>query len=171
VAVIAAIAVLICLLLTLWARRLRRLSGLPAGAVAYSDANAFERCETLRAPRYGLSGRPDFLVRLLSGALVPVEHKSSLAPARPYENHLIQAFAYCVLVEENFHRAPPFARIQYRDRYFDVPYDSGARAWVIEVAEEIRRSDGLPLRRSHQAPGKCRGWGSGSFRTKSNATR
>jgi hypothetical protein len=39
------------------------------------------------------------------GALVPVERKKSRAPRRgPYDGDLIQATAYCILVEEEFGR-------------------------------------------------------------------
>jgi hypothetical protein len=53
-------------------------------------------------------GEPDALVRTASGDVIPVERKKSRAPKRPYAGDLIQATAYCVLVEENYGRTPPF---------------------------------------------------------------
>lgn len=55
--------------------------------------------------RYGLKGKPDALVRTESGDLIPVERKKTRAPQRgPYDGDLIQAAAYCILVEEEFGR-------------------------------------------------------------------
>jgi hypothetical protein len=101
-------------------RRQRELGGLPSGELVYSDVAA-QDVPVLISLRYGLKGKPDALVRIPSGEVIPVERKKSRAPKRPYESDLIQAIAYCVLVEENCGRTPPFMRIQYADACFDEP--------------------------------------------------
>jgi len=142
------------------ARGLRRLGGLPAGDLIYADDMAGD-CPVLVSRRYGLKGKPDALVRTASGDLIPVERKKTRAPRhRPYDGDLIQATAYCVLVEERYGQAPPFMRIQYADRYFDEPYTPKRKRWVLEICERVRqaRRQG-DCRRSHRIAAKCRNCG------------
>jgi CRISPR-associated exonuclease Cas4 len=90
----------------------------------------------------------------------PVERKKSRAPKRPYEGDLIQATAYCVLVEENYGRTPPFMRIQYADACFDEPYTAERKQWVLRTCEQIRQARRRRIaNRSHTMPGKCRACG------------
>jgi CRISPR-associated exonuclease Cas4 len=114
------------LILLLVNRRHRAQGGLPTGELVYSDAAA-EDTPVLVSYRYGLKGKPDALVRISSGDVIPVERKKSRAPKRPYDGDLIQAAAYCLLVEEHYGRTPPFMRIQYSDRWFDQPYTGAHR--------------------------------------------
>ena len=109
-----AIALLLALLggLLLWqGGRQRKRSGLPAGSVVYSDTAEWQETEEpLRSRRYGLVGRPDYLVQMRDGGrrfVVPVEVKSRARPARPYDSHILQLAAYCLLVEDNLRRCAP----------------------------------------------------------------
>ncbi len=110
---------------------------------------------TFRSERFRLAGRPDLLRRRRDGALVPVELKSRLAPAAgPYASHRLQLAAYCLLVEEETGRSPPFGVLRYADREFAVPWDRAARAELLAVREELARPyDG----RASPAPAKCAG--------------
>jgi hypothetical protein len=104
-----------------------------------------------------LKGKPDAIVRTKSGELIPVERKKTRAPKhRPYDGDLIQATAYCVLVEETYGRIPPLMRIQYADRSFDDPYTPQHKQWVQQVSVRLRaaRRAGA-CNRSHQIPAKC----------------
>jgi CRISPR-associated exonuclease Cas4 len=134
----------------------RTLGGLPAGDLIYTD-NPEGDCPVLFSHRHGLKGKPDALVRTESGDLIPVERKKTRAPQRgPYAGDLIQAAAYCVVVEEEFGRAPPFMRIQYADRWFDEPYTPERKRWVLETCarlRQMRRQD--DCRRSHRIAAKC----------------
>ncbi|MEZ4638650.1 MAG: hypothetical protein R2856_27435 [Caldilineaceae bacterium] len=52
------------LFILFWARRKRTETGLPSGKVIYSDTGDWETPEKpLFSRRYGLVGRPDYLVR------------------------------------------------------------------------------------------------------------
>ena len=135
----------------------RRLGGLPEGDLIYAD-NAPDDCPVLVSHRYGLKGRPDALIRTKSGDLIPIERKKTRAPKhRPYDGDLIQAAAYCVLVEEEYGRIPPFMCIQYADRSFDEPYTPRHKQWVQQVSARLRaaRKAGA-CNRSHRIPAKCR---------------
>jgi CRISPR-associated exonuclease Cas4 len=114
-ATIAAVLILAAVLVLLKARTQRRLGGLPEGALVAGD-NLEQDCPLLVSRRYGLKGKPDAVVRIASGDIVPIERKKTKAPKRgPYESDLIQATAYCLLIEEHYGRFPPFMRIQYSD--------------------------------------------------------
>jgi CRISPR-associated exonuclease Cas4 len=140
-------------------RRQRALGGLPSGKLIYSDVSSQE-VPVLVSQRYGLKGKPDALVRIASGDLVPVERKKTRAPRRPYDGDLIQATAYCVLVEEHYGRTPPFMRIQYADACFDEPYTAERKQWVLRICEQIRQARRLGIaNRSHTIPAKCRACG------------
>lgn len=147
------------LILVLTYRRHRARGGLPSGELVYSDT-ASQDVPVLVSERYGLKGKPDALVRIPSGELIPVERKKSRAPKRPYDGDLIQAAAYCVLVEENYGRTPPFMRIQYADACFDEPYTAERKQWVLRTCEQIRQARRRGVaNRSHTIPGKCRACG------------
>jgi hypothetical protein len=82
-------------------------------------------------------------VRTDSGDLIPVERK--------------KATAYCILVEEEFGRAPPFMRIRYADRWFDEPYTADRKQWVLETCARLRQASSQnDCRRSNRIAAKCR---------------
>jgi CRISPR-associated exonuclease Cas4 len=99
----AGVLLLVGALLGLLGRRARRRAGVPGGRISYSDIGATsddgQRSPVLVARTIALRGRPDVLVER-RGALIPVEIKTGRAPTRPYEGHMLQALAYCLLVEE-----------------------------------------------------------------------
>jgi CRISPR-associated exonuclease Cas4 len=157
---IAAALLLAAVFLFLFARDQRRLGGLPEGDLIYND-NAAGDCPVLVSHRYGLKGKPDALVRTDSGDVIPVERKKTRAPRRgPYDGDLIQATAYCILVEEEFGRTPPFMRIQYADRWFDEPYTPEHKRWVLETCGRLRQArHAADWNRSHRIAAKCRNCG------------
>jgi CRISPR-associated exonuclease Cas4 len=157
---IAAGLLLVALLVIVLRPRVTRQIVTPAAVdLLYSDTE--ERDEgVLLSPRYGLVGKPDALVRLPSGDVVPVERKSGRAPKRPYEGDLAQATVYCILVEDLYGRTPPFMRLQYADRAFDEPFTPARKQSVLQAVEQLRRARALPdVKRSHAVPAKCRGCG------------
>jgi CRISPR-associated exonuclease Cas4 len=107
----------------------------------------------LRSYRYRLQGRPDALRRSADGTVVPVELKSRATPrGGPARSHLVQVWAYCLLVEESTGRAPPFGVLRYADGEFRVRWDAAARTELLALRAELARPyDG----RASPAPGKC----------------
>ena len=146
--------------LWLWSRAARRGTGLPEGRVAYVDTGAWNRCERpLFSRRFRLTGRPDYLVEE-KRALVPVEVKSGAAPAAPYETHIFQLAAYCLLVEEQEGRTPPHGIVKYRDRAFEVDYTPELRSRLVDVLAAMRRDlDAADVDRSHGERTRCRACG------------
>jgi CRISPR-associated exonuclease Cas4 len=148
------------LLLLTRARRLHEQTGLPQGRVIYADTGAWDRCEKpLFSRRYLLTGKPDYLVddRRVK---IPVEVKSTPSPPSPYRSHVLQLAAYCLLVEEEYGRPPPYGIIKYHDQTYAVEYTAQLRAELISVLAKMRQdlaaADVCP---SHANPNRCRSCG------------
>lgn len=137
-----------------------RQTGLPLGRVTYVDTGAWDRCERpLFSRQHRLTGRPDYLVQSKQG-VIPVEVKSGAAPEQPYQAHLLQLAAYCLLVEEQEGRAPPHGILKYDDRAFEVDYSPALRAELLDILTDIRQDlHARDVHRSHDEPGRCRGCG------------
>lgn len=148
------------LLLWLSARRRKRL-GLPAGTVAYSDTGIRQKPEKPLYDRtLGLAGRPDYLIQQ-GKVLIPVEVKSSPAPPVPYDSHVFQVLAYCLLVERQTGIRPPYGWLNYADHRFRIDFTYEQEEHLLEVLAEMRRLErrgGLP-ERSHASPARCRACG------------
>ena len=146
--------------LLLRSRTVRRRTGLPEGRVTYVDTGAWDRCERpLFSNQHSLTGRPDYLVQH-RGGVIPVEVKSGVAPAQPYPAHVLQLAVYCLLVEEQEKRAPPFGILKYDDRAFEVDYTPALRAELLETLDAIRHDlRGRDVDRNHEESVRCRSCG------------
>jgi CRISPR-associated exonuclease Cas4 len=156
---------LLCLILAaaLWwaARQQKKKAGIPGGKVVYSDTRAWG---TVEKPLYdadlGLTGRPDYLVEK-GKDLIPVEVKSSRIPDAPYDSHIYQVGAYCLLVERVLGKRPPYGLIHYSDRAgatrtFAVDYTRKLEAAVLEMIAEIRSLErSKNVTRSHTTAARC----------------
>lgn len=148
------------LALLIWARRAYRHTGLPPGRVIAADTSLWRRAESpLISRRWGLVGRPDYLVATADG-LIPVEFKSGRRPSTPYLSHLLQLAAYCLLVEEAAQRRPPYGILRYSDATLEISFDDALRQSLIDVMAAIRRDEVRPIvDRSHSEPERCRSCG------------
>ena len=137
-----------------------RETGLPVGRVTYVDTGAWDRCDRpLFSQRHRLTGRPDYLVQSRQG-IIPVEVKSGSAPRQPYLAHLLQLAAYCLLVEEQEGRAPPYGILKYDDRAFEVDYSRNLRDELLDTLDAIRQDvHARDVNRNHDESGRCRGCG------------
>jgi CRISPR-associated exonuclease Cas4 len=154
--VIFIILALVCLLL--W-RHMHRRSGLPVGAVIYSDLPD-KAGEMLISRRYGLRGKPDYLIETRSDGLVPVEVKSSIAPrhGQPYQSHLMQLAVYFLLIEDVLECRSPYGLIRYSDRTLEVANSARLREELFDLVEQMRYSLSLPtVQRSHHQRRRCAG--------------
>jgi CRISPR-associated exonuclease Cas4 len=159
------------------AARETKRAGLPAGALLYSDTGRpVGRVAGTETGRGGkkqerplvsealeLVGRPDYLVEA-EGGIVPVEVKSTACPAggRPYDSHLAQLAAYCLLVEDVLGASVPYGLVKYRDREVRVEYTDEMRGQALALVEELKAdmraaADGEEVHRSHDDPRRCAG--------------
>ncbi len=159
---LALLLVLVATILLWQSGRQRRATGLPTGRVISSDMRGWDEVEKpLYDPVSGLTGKPDYLVEQKNGkVLIPVEVKSGRAPTIPYDSHVFQLAAYCLLVERTHGTRPPYGILRYRDRTFAIDYTATLRQELEKVLDEMRQElrqqdRGQAGHCSHQEPARC----------------
>jgi len=156
---IALIAAAVAWLLS---RDLFARTGLPTRSILYADVGrTFPQSAPLISRRYRLSGRPDYLVRVKEG-VAPVELKSNRSPSsgQPYDGHLFQLAAYCLLVEDVYRVSVPYGLVRYEDRSIRVDYTPSLRASLLALLDEMRTVErDKECHINHNQPSKCRSCG------------
>ncbi len=153
---LAAFLFLLALLLLWLARRWRISAGMPSGRITYSDTDR-RNALFFSSVRYGLMGKPDYVV-YHNGDRIPIEVKNRPAPRTPFESHLLQLAAYCLLIEDATGSRPPFGRLKYRDKTIDVPFTDSLRQRLLDTMAAMQRDlatpdlDPLP---QHHDPHRC----------------
>jgi CRISPR-associated exonuclease Cas4 len=153
---ISAALVLLALVFFIISRWLAKRTGIPDGRIIYSDLGVWQKN---RKPLYdaeiGLTGKPDYLIKL-DGRIIPAEVKSSYAPRSPYDSHILQLAAYCVLVESTYGKHPPYGLLRYRNRTFKIEFTQDLEEEVLEMIGRIRRyKNKADIPRSHNHKGRC----------------
>jgi CRISPR-associated exonuclease Cas4 len=150
----------LALLLLVVAVMLRRRAGLPWGRVAAADVGVGRPLERpLVAARYGLVGKPDYLIER-GGAMIPVEVKPGRQAPHPYPSDLMQLAAYCLLVEATTGHAPPYGYLRYANATFRLVYTPAVRRRLVALLAEMRELlDADDVARSHDDPRRCAGCG------------
>lgn len=155
------------------AQRSSKRTGLPGGRLVYSDTGfpvgrigsieknreGVRQEKPLISRAYGLIGRPDYLVRTDEG-IIPVEVKSTKLPAngRPFDSHLMQLVAYCLLVEDVIDESVPYGIIRYSDGEVVIDYTPELRDDLLFLLEEMREaSEADEVHRSHTDARRCAG--------------
>ena len=153
VALLLGIAALILLLI---ARRKQRQTGLPGGRLIYTDTQAWKRTEKpLFCQELNLTGKPDYLLEQ-RGQIIPIEVKSSRQVQAPYEAHIFQLGAYCILVDRCYGKRPAFGIIRYPDKTYAIDFTEELEEKVISLVAEMQAVDkGNPPERSHESPQRC----------------
>jgi CRISPR-associated exonuclease Cas4 len=134
----------------------RKEAGLPGGRIIYSDTRGWGKVEKpLFYTALELTGKPDYLVQQ-NGRIIPVEVKSGRAPETPYDSHIYQLAAYCLLVEKTHHIRPPYGIIHYENRDFAIDYTRELEEALIDLLVEMKRDEyKKDIPRSHEQPGRC----------------
>jgi CRISPR-associated exonuclease Cas4 len=141
----------------LWiSARQRRAAGLPGGRVIYSDTKGWGNVEQpLYDPGLNLTGKPDYLVQK-GEHLIPVEVKSRRISGAPYDSHIQQLAAYCLLVERVFGKRPPYGILHYTNRTFAIDYTPELESALLDLIAEMRgQQERRSVDRSHNAPQRC----------------
>jgi len=153
---VALVLVILAVVLFLQSNRQQKATGLPTGRILYTDTGVWTQPrEALYDPMLQLAGKPDYLVEQ-NGRIIPVEVKSSWAPALPYQNHIFQLAAYCYLVEKNYQRRPPYGILNYRNRKVAIDFTPRLEADLIDLLMEMRDQEKRgEVDRSHDDPARC----------------
>ena len=135
----------------------RHASGLPGGRVIYTDTRAWGKVEKPLFNRdLGLTGKPDYLVEQ-NGRIIPVEVKSGRTPEAPYDSHIFQVAAYCLLVQKTYGKRPPHGIIHYPGRDFAVDYTPELENALLDLLAAIRMDEHrTEVQRSHDDAHRCR---------------
>ena len=133
-----------------------RALGLPEGELVYEDADG--QGESLSSSAYPLVGKPDYVVKLPDGRPVPIELKLGVQNVTaPYNNHIVQVGAYCLILEDYFEQPPTHGILRYADREFTIEYTPALRRKVIRLLTEMARcSQKQPPPLTRQRAAKCR---------------
>jgi CRISPR-associated exonuclease Cas4 len=162
--------IVLCLLLALvlfWlAERQLKSAGVPGGRIISSDTTQWQPvAKPLYAPSMGLTGRPDYLIEGRD-TLIPVEVKSTRKPLRsPYDSHILQLGAYCLLVEAEYGIRPTHGVLHYtrsggEPQTFSIPFSAELETETRAVIDEIQtQSLRGGVDRSHESPARCAGCG------------
>ena len=143
------------------ARELWSRTGVPNGNVLYSDTGAWHPQEQPLYDRHlRLAGRPDYLIEEADGMIIPVELKSSRAPAAPHEGHVLQLAAYCALVAATYRIRPEYGILQYADQAFAVDYTPELEEDLLFLLDEMDADrEAGELSRDHDERRRCAGCG------------
>jgi len=157
----AILTVFLLALYLLWqGSRRQRAAGLPGGRVIYTDTRGWGALEhPLYDAALDLTGRPDYLVEE-GKRIIPVEVKTGRTPRAPYDSHIFQLAAYCLLVQRTLGKRPPYGIIHYPHRSFAIDYTPALESALLDLLAEIRlaeRKRNIP--RSHENPARCAGCG------------
>ncbi|MBX0328544.1 CRISPR-associated protein Cas4 [Oscillochloris sp. ZM17-4] len=157
---LAVVLIALALAALILAMRTRARTGLPWAPVRADDARAGRGLErALVARRYGLSGKPDYIIER-AGRQIPVEVKPGRHAPQPYESDLMQLAAYCLLIEETSGNAPPYGILRYAEASFQLRYTPEVRADLLAILDEMRDLlNAEDAERSHSEPGRCAGCG------------
>jgi CRISPR-associated exonuclease Cas4 len=125
--------------------------------VIFADHNQWGRVEKpLYDPTFNLTGKPDFLIEQ-EDVIIPVEVKSGRGKTAPYDSHIYQLAAYCLLVEQSFGIRPPHGILHYSNQDIAVDYTPQLKQEIIDLLRDIRsqeRRRNIP--RSHYSSNRCR---------------
>jgi CRISPR-associated exonuclease Cas4 len=157
---LALLLLLFALLLFWQARKRRTETGLPAGRVIYSDTRGWGKPEqALYDAELGLAGKPDYLVEQ-NGQIIPVEVKSRRVEDAPYDSHVYQLAAYCLLVQRCLGKRPAYGILKYANRTFAIDYTADLERSLLALLAEMRaqeRKKDTP--RSHEQGARCKACG------------
>lgn len=138
----------------------RRKAGIPSGKVIYIDASQMGKVEKpLYDPGLRLAGKPDYLVKQ-GKKVIPVEVKSRRSPPTPYDSHIFQLGAYCLLVEHEYGYRPSHGILHYSNKSFSIEFTREFEQTLKSTIHEIQTSESkIPLDRSHQDARRCQNCG------------
>jgi len=137
--------------------RQKRNAGIPGGRVIYSDTSKWSKVEKpLFDPNIRLAGKPDYLVEL-GKQVIPIEVKSRRAPQAPFDSHIFQLAAYCLLVQHEYGTRPNYGIIHYPNRTFAIDFTSTLEDSTKEIILQMQgRMTHPQVARSHENPHCCK---------------
>jgi CRISPR-associated exonuclease Cas4 len=122
------------------------------GKIEYIDMG---NARAFRSEKYGLTGRPDYVIKM-DDKIIPVEEKKGRTPKGPLFSHILQIAAYCLLIEEETGKTPPYGLLKYPEHEHEIEYNEDLKKVLLQKLDEMRvimRTG--DAHRNHNRPGKC----------------
>jgi CRISPR-associated exonuclease Cas4 len=137
--------------------RQKKNAGIAGGRVIYSDTSKWSKVEKpLYDPYIRLAGKPDYLVEL-GKQVIPIEVKSRRAPQAPFDSHIFQLAAYCLLVQHEYGNRPNYGIIHYPNRTFEINFTSALEDSTRDIIRQMQeRKSRSQVARSHENPHFCK---------------
>lgn len=132
----------------------REIHDVREGSIEFIDDERI-RPKMFESAKYRLRGRPDYVV--LEGEYhIPVEIKTGRTPRGPLFSHILQTAAYCILLEDEFGRPPPYGILKYGDVEHEIDYTADLKQLVLNKLDEMSeaRRTGV-VHRNHSRKMKC----------------
>ena len=122
------------------------------GKIEYIDMG---KAKAFRSVKYGLIGRPDYIIKL-DDRIIPVEEKKGRTPKGPLFSHILQIAAYCLLIEEETGKAPPYGLLKYPEHEHEIEYNEDLKRLLLDKLNMMRESLRTgEVHRNHNRLGKC----------------
>ncbi len=122
------------------------------GKIEYIDMG---KAKAFKSEKYGLIGRPDYVIKM-DDKVIPVEEKKGRTPQGPLFSHILQIAAYCLLIEEETGKTPPYGLLKYPEHEHEIEYNEDLKKVLLEKLEEMREIMRTgKAHRNHNRPGKC----------------
>jgi CRISPR-associated exonuclease Cas4 len=134
--------------------RERQALHLPQEAkVVFQDKRVQEK--SLRVEAYDLVGKPDLVIEE-NGFYIPVELKTAKSPRQPYDSHVMQLMAYCLLLEAHYGVRPPLAVLRFTqdDKEFRIAYTPERETLLKTILERMKKFQ--EAEDVHRNTNKCR---------------
>ena len=107
--------------------------------------------------KHGIRGRPDYIIQQGEDR-IPVEVKTGRTPRGPLFSHIVQLGAYCLLIEDEFGRPPPFGILKYEETEHEIEYNPDTKKLVLTKLNEMHVAiEKGGAHRNHNRKGKCIG--------------
>lgn len=145
---------------------------MPQGKIVALDLHDCQPSQDpLFSRRYRLTGKPDYLIRL-GKEWIPVEVKSGNGFQQPYEAHVFQLLAYCLLIEEHYGVRPRYGYLHYLSRTaqhnrgvtYQIEFNEEVREKLIDLLNQMQHLEQYgDVPRSHQEMARCRSCGYASI--------
>lgn len=136
------------------ASRLKKKEGeyaIPKGKEVYEDLATHGRI--LRSLNYGLSGKPDMVVRKRN-TLIPYEYKTTDAKT-PRDGHIYQMVAYFLILEDLYPNMDvPYGVLKYKNQAFRIENIDENKERLLRIVGRMRSDYGEP-ERNHSSSGRC----------------
>ncbi len=145
------IVVILLLMAFFLLRRSAKKYSIPKGKEVYDDLGS--RGKILRSQKYGLTGKPDMIVRK-GRKLIPYEYKSTDASV-PREGHIFQMVTYFLILEDLYPEFTiKYGVLKYKNQAFRIDNIDENKRKLLDVVFEMRNSRFEPIR-NHNNSGRC----------------